>query len=59
MLRVDVSWVKNHSTRSLPRLKSFDLGGGRYANRRFIRRDVKEFIQARTEEAERKARSKR
>ena len=41
---VDVSWVKNHCTRTEPILPFIQLGGGRYATRRFRRGDLEEFL---------------
>jgi len=41
---VDVSWVKNHCTRTEPILPFIQLGGGRYATRRFRREDIEEFL---------------
>lgn len=44
MLGVDVSWVKNHSTRVEPFIPHIKLGGGRYATRRFKRDHIIKFI---------------
>jgi hypothetical protein len=41
---VDISWVKNHCTRTEPILPFIQLGGGRYATRRFRRCDIEEFL---------------
>ncbi len=48
MLGVDISWVKNHCTRTLPLLPYVQLGEGRYATRRFRRIDIIKFIDSRT-----------
>lgn len=44
LLNVDVSWVKNHCTRTKPFLPHVRLGGGRYATRRFRRDHIEQFI---------------
>jgi hypothetical protein len=41
---VDVSWVKNHCTRTQPILPFITLGGGRYMTRRFRRSDLLVFL---------------
>jgi hypothetical protein len=48
MLGVDVSWVKNHTTRTEPLLPYVRLGAGRYAIRRFRREQILQFIEERT-----------
>lgn len=48
LLGVDVSWIKNHCTRCEPRLPFVQLGGGRYATRRFRRRHLEQFIDNQT-----------
>lgn len=48
ILGVDLSWVKNHCTRCEPRLPFVQLGGGRYATRRFRRRHLEQFIDNQT-----------
>jgi hypothetical protein len=45
MLGVDVSWVKNHTTRTEPFLPYVRLGAGRYAMRRFRREQILQFIE--------------
>jgi hypothetical protein len=48
MLGVDVSWVKNHTTRTEPFLPYVRLGAGRYAMRRFRRDQILQFIEEHT-----------
>jgi hypothetical protein len=48
MLGVDVSWVKNHTTRTEPFLPYVRLGAGRYAMRRFRREQILQFIEQNT-----------
>jgi hypothetical protein len=48
MLGVDVSWVKNHTTRTEPFLPYVRLGAGRYAMRRFRREQILQFIEQHT-----------
>jgi hypothetical protein len=48
MLGVDISWVKNHTTRVEPYLPFVKLGGGRYAMRRFRRDHILKFIEENT-----------
>src|SRR5271170_6199148 len=48
MLGVDVSWVKNHTTRTESFLPYVRLGAGRYAMRRFRRDQILQFIEENT-----------
>lgn len=43
-LRVDMSWVKNHSTRVEPLLPSIKFGKSKRSSRRYVRSQVQDFI---------------
>jgi hypothetical protein len=45
MLKVTVSWVKNHCTRNKPLLPHVKFGNGRRAATRFKREDILRFIE--------------
>lgn len=44
MLNVNVSWVKNHSTRVRPILPSVKLGASKRSKRRYRKEDIQQFI---------------
>jgi hypothetical protein len=54
MLGVDVSWVKNHSTRLLPFIPSVKWGEGDRGPRRYRRADILRFIEDHVQTSPRK-----
>jgi hypothetical protein len=48
MLGVNISWVKNHTTRVEPLLPHIQLGIGKNGKRRFKRQHIVQFIEDNT-----------